>query len=145
VLKITKHLLGNILLKKRKALGLTQAELAELCDISTRTVQVLEYGETWPGTDVLLKLAKALKTTTGEILNETDTSGPPHPHHEPNILNPSALDMAVLVERVLALPELPRALAFSYIFQNPNLLDQLHNADESAFEKLRQFMGIKSA
>lgn len=51
--------------------GYSQEQLAELSNISIRTIQRMEKGETTPKGDSLKKIAKALETTTENLL-ETD-------------------------------------------------------------------------
>jgi putative transcriptional regulator len=52
--------LANRLKDKRVALGLTQAELAERCAVSRKTVNTVENGVFVPSTLLALKLARAL-------------------------------------------------------------------------------------
>lgn len=51
--------------------GYSQEQLAELSNISIRTIQRMEKGKTTPKGDSLKKIAKALETTTENLL-ETD-------------------------------------------------------------------------
>jgi|AntRauMFilla1563_2_1112583.scaffolds.fasta_scaffold15902_3 transcriptional regulator with XRE-family HTH domain len=48
--------------------GLSQEELSEISKISVRTIQRMEKGETKPKGDSLKKIAKALETTTENLL-----------------------------------------------------------------------------
>lgn len=52
--------LANRLKERRTALGLTQADLAELCGVSRKTVNTVENGVFVPSTLLALKLAAAL-------------------------------------------------------------------------------------
>lgn len=52
--------LANRLKEKRAAIGLTQAELAERCDVTRKTVNTVENGVFVPSTLLALKLARAL-------------------------------------------------------------------------------------
>lgn len=52
--------LANRLKDKRVALGLTQAELAERCAVSRKTVNTVENGVFVPSALLALKLARAL-------------------------------------------------------------------------------------
>ena len=45
----------------RKKEKMTQAELAEAADIATRSFQEIEYGNTVPGIDTVIRICKALK------------------------------------------------------------------------------------
>jgi uncharacterized Tic20 family protein len=53
----------------RKINGLSQEQLAENSGLSLRTVQRIENGETDPRGDTLIRLAKALKVTTEELID----------------------------------------------------------------------------
>lgn len=52
--------LGNRLKERRTELGLTQAELAERCGVSRKTVNTVENGVFTPSALLALKLAEAL-------------------------------------------------------------------------------------
>ena len=52
--------LGNRLKQRRTELGLTQAELAERCGVTRKTVNTVENGVFVPSTVLALKLARAL-------------------------------------------------------------------------------------
>jgi putative transcriptional regulator len=52
--------LGNRLKERRGELGLTQAELAERCGVTRKTVNTVENGVFVPSTVLALKLARAL-------------------------------------------------------------------------------------
>ena len=52
--------LGNRLKERRAELGLTQAELAERCGVTRKTVNTVENGVFIPSTVLALKLARAL-------------------------------------------------------------------------------------
>jgi putative transcriptional regulator len=52
--------LGNRLKERRRELGLTQAELADLCLVTRKTVNTVENGVFVPSTVLALKLAAAL-------------------------------------------------------------------------------------
>jgi putative transcriptional regulator len=52
--------LGNRLKERRGELGLTQAELAEQCGVTRKTVNTVENGVFVPSTVLALKLARAL-------------------------------------------------------------------------------------
>jgi len=52
--------LGNRLKERRGELGLTQAELAERCGVTRKTVNTVENGVFIPSTVLALKLARAL-------------------------------------------------------------------------------------
>ena len=52
--------LTNRLKEKRGALGLTQADLAEQCGVTRKTVNTVENGVFVPSTLLALKMARAL-------------------------------------------------------------------------------------
>jgi putative transcriptional regulator len=52
--------LGNRLKQKRAELGLTQAELAERCGVTRKTINTVENGVFVPSTLLALKIAAAL-------------------------------------------------------------------------------------
>lgn len=58
--EIDKHL-GKKITEFRKAIGLTQSELAELCDLTTETISRLERGVNIPSLKTLEKIAYYLK------------------------------------------------------------------------------------
>ena len=51
---------GNRLKERRAELGLTQAELAERCGVTRKTVNTVENGVFIPSTVLALKLSRAL-------------------------------------------------------------------------------------
>ncbi len=53
--------LGNRLKERRAEVGLTQAELAEACGVTRKTVNTVENGVFVPSALLALKLARALK------------------------------------------------------------------------------------
>ncbi len=59
--------IGNNLLKYRKSKGLTQAEVAEMADISDRTYANIERGEGNMRMDTMLNICKVLKITPNDI------------------------------------------------------------------------------
>jgi len=56
----------------RKNKGMTQKQLADLAGVSYRAVQTWEAGRLPKSLDPVMKLAKALDTTSEELLDETD-------------------------------------------------------------------------
>lgn len=61
--------IGNFLHGLRKEKGLTQQELADLYNISSKTVSKWECGDSIPNTQTLIKLSKLYNITIDEILN----------------------------------------------------------------------------
>ncbi|WP_405354072.1 helix-turn-helix domain-containing protein [Ruminococcus sp.] len=66
------HIIGNKLLNFRKQKGLTQAEVAELADISDRSYADIERGSTNMRTETLVNICKALNITPNELLVEEE-------------------------------------------------------------------------
>lgn len=52
--------IGDIIKNRRKELGITQPDLAELANVSVNTLYMLEKGKGNPSLDVINKLAKVL-------------------------------------------------------------------------------------
>ncbi len=55
---------------RRRALGLTQAQLAERLGVDTETLSRFERGKHLPSVTTLERLASLLLTTVGELLDE---------------------------------------------------------------------------
>ena len=64
--------LGERIRARRFALGLSQAGLAEVVDLTPNYVGLLERGEALPTVQTLLVLGKALKATPTELLGESN-------------------------------------------------------------------------
>jgi transcriptional regulator with XRE-family HTH domain len=60
--------IGKRIAKRRKALNLTQAAVAERCDISDQYLSNIERAVSIPSTEVIMRLAIALDTTPDEFL-----------------------------------------------------------------------------
>lgn len=52
--------LGQLVMERRKSLGITQMKLAELAEININTLYKLERGQTNPTFEVLIKIAEIL-------------------------------------------------------------------------------------
>jgi len=61
---------GARLSGRRQAKGLSQAELAEHVDLSANYISLLERGQKLPTIDALVRLAKAVDATPGELLGD---------------------------------------------------------------------------
>ena len=59
--------LANRLKEKRTELGLTQADLAEACGVTRKTVNTVENSVFTPSTLLALKLAKALNEPVEQL------------------------------------------------------------------------------
>ena len=62
-----KQILGEKIKRKRKQRGLTQEQLAEKIDISTRNLSNIEIGLNYPKAETLEKILKSLNITTEEL------------------------------------------------------------------------------
>lgn len=58
---------------------ISQEEAAHRASITVRHYQKIEYGETDPGLDVLLRVAKALETTLQTLLDRSEELRAPRP------------------------------------------------------------------
>ena len=61
-------MIGKRIAKKRRQLGLTQAETEERADLSEKYLSNIERGVSIPSTEVIMRLAIALDTTPDEFL-----------------------------------------------------------------------------
>jgi putative transcriptional regulator len=59
--------LDNFIKERRTELGLTQAELAEACGVTRKTVNTVENGVFNPSALLAIKLARALNVTVEEL------------------------------------------------------------------------------
>jgi len=64
--------LANHLKDRRKALGLTQAELAQQVRVSRKTINTVENGIFVPSTILALRLARALSVKVEDLFNLRD-------------------------------------------------------------------------
>lgn len=60
----------NAVTSQREALGLTQAQLAELCDMSERGYQKVEYGEVIPNLETAGRIANALEISLDALMEQ---------------------------------------------------------------------------
>ena len=63
-----RQMLGDLIFKRRKQLGMSQKQLAEKCGVSNKAVSKWETYEANPDTDALLPLASALQISVDELL-----------------------------------------------------------------------------
>ncbi len=68
---------GNFIMNKRKALGLTQQQLADKLNVSFQAISKWERGTTYPNIEILRDLATVLDISVDEILagSERDIEG----------------------------------------------------------------------
>lgn len=62
---------GSRIKRRRKELGLTQAQLAERCDISTVYISHVENGTATPSLGVFFSIVNTLETTPDYFLTDT--------------------------------------------------------------------------
>lgn len=60
--------IGRFIAERRKAVGLTQAELAERLNITDRAVSKWETGRSMPDSSLMLELCELLEITVNELL-----------------------------------------------------------------------------
>ena len=60
---------GSLIAERRKEMGLTQKELADLLEVTDKAVSRWETGKGFPDTSILQSLAKVLNLSIAEIIN----------------------------------------------------------------------------
>lgn len=60
--------IGRRIARRRRSLGLKQAEVEERADIAYKYLSSIECGHSIPSTEVIMRLAMALDTTPDEFL-----------------------------------------------------------------------------
>ena len=60
--------LGRRIANRRKELGLKQAKVCEVCDLSDKYLSAIECARSIPSLDVLLRICDALETTPNDLL-----------------------------------------------------------------------------
>ncbi len=60
--------IGRRIARRRKELGLKQAQVEERAEIGQKYLSVIERGFSIPSTEVIMRLASALETTPDEFL-----------------------------------------------------------------------------
>lgn len=66
-------MMKDIIVKRRKELGLTQQHLAEKLNISDKVISKWETGKSLPDTSMLIPLARALQISVNELLGANET------------------------------------------------------------------------
>lgn len=67
-MELNYKLIGKRIAARRRALGLKQAEVSELANISNTYLSSIERAVSIPSTEVVMRLAAALDTTPDEFL-----------------------------------------------------------------------------
>ena len=60
--------LGRRIASRRKELGLKQARVCEMCELSDKYLSAIECARSIPSLDVLLRICDALESTPNELL-----------------------------------------------------------------------------
>lgn len=103
---------GARLLALRKAAGLSQADLADLTGLSSKTIAYWETSATPPRSDVLPQLAKALGVSVEDLLAD----------HRPTARRPGpAGKLQIVFEQAVKLPRRDQELVAKFV---QTLLDQ---------------------
>lgn len=68
-MKFSKESMGSNIKKARKKKGYTQAQLAEIVELSNRTVQLMENGKSGMKIETLIKFCDALDVSPNYILS----------------------------------------------------------------------------
>src|SRR5260370_33207733 len=86
----------NSVSERRKALGLTQTELALASQLSRPLISAVETGRHVPSVKAALAIAEVLGTTVEEVFGEPDTME----NQVPALGNPPAADAPIVAVRV---------------------------------------------
>ena len=70
---------GEVLVKARKARGITQYRLAQMVDRDPRYINQLEHNKWEPKVSTVIRLARALEMDAGELVNDLDKLMPEFP------------------------------------------------------------------
>ena len=70
---------GEVLVKARKARGITQYRLAQMVDRDPRYINQLEHNKRKPKVSTVIRLARALEMDAGELVNDLDKLMPEFP------------------------------------------------------------------
>ncbi len=70
---------GKRMRDRRRELGITQAQLAEMVGTAQARISQIENGESEPSIDVLMRLARALGVTTDYLLGMGESEGETEP------------------------------------------------------------------
>lgn len=64
--------MNNTIKERRKALGLTQNEIAKILDVSRQTINCIENNRYNPTLELAMRIAKLLNTTVDELFTLED-------------------------------------------------------------------------
>ena len=67
-MEINYQKLGRRIAGRRKELGLKQAKVCEMCELSDKYLSAIECARSIPSLDVLLRICDALETTPNDLL-----------------------------------------------------------------------------
>lgn len=66
------QIFGQVVRQARQEAGVSQEALADLAGIDRSYIGRVERGETTPSLTLIIKIAKALKISSGELMMETE-------------------------------------------------------------------------
>ena len=66
--------IGNYIAQKRRALNLTQEQLADMLGVSNKTVSKWENGKSMPDYSIIQQLCETLKVTLAELMDGEDAA-----------------------------------------------------------------------
>ena len=66
--------IGNYITQKRRALNLTQEQLADMLGVSNKTVSKWENGKSMPDYSIIQQLCETLKVTLAELMDGEDAA-----------------------------------------------------------------------
>ena len=66
--------IGNYIAQKRRALNLTQEQLADMLGVSNKTVSKWENGKSMPDYSIIQKLCETLHVTIAELMDGNDAA-----------------------------------------------------------------------
>ena len=66
--------IGNYIAQKRRALNLTQEQLADMLDVSNKTVSKWENGKSMPDYSIIQKLCETIHVTIAELMDGKDAA-----------------------------------------------------------------------
>lgn len=79
---------GEVLVKARKARGITQYRLAKMVNRDPRYISQLEHNKREPKLSTVIRLARALEMDAGELVHDVDLLMPDFPVEKAEIAPP---------------------------------------------------------
>lgn len=91
--------LGRTIRAKRRTLGLTQEQLAEMLGIGHQALSRIEQGKMAPKMDRLPRMAESLQCSVPDLFRPTDGTEPRHARHIEEMLRDLPLEKQEFVAR----------------------------------------------